>query len=206
MSAVPLGLIGVLTFGSGILSALFLNDTIALILTPIVVGLTVSLKLNPVPYLLALAGAANIGSVATLSGNPQNILIGSFSGISYLDFAKALTPLAIVGLLVQVGLLWWLYPEVRSMQPILEPQPLRYRVFQPLLTKSLLDYGGTADRVSGWRSPRRSHADRRWSAVNHPSSQARSGLAAGGLGFTADVFWSVCAHRGCPETRFPRLV
>ena len=154
----PFGLIVVLTFGSGVLSALFLNDTIALIVTPLVVGLTVSLKLNPIPYLLALAGATNIGSVATLSGNPQNILIGSFSGISYVEFAKALTPLAIAGLCVQIGLLWCLYPEVRScsvsvgeaapkelgdsMQATLKPEPLRYRVLKPLLTKSLLITAG----------------------------------------------------------------
>ncbi len=138
----PFGLIVVLTFGSGLLSALFLNDTIALILTPLVLGLTVSLQLNPIPYLLALAGATNIGSVATLSGNPQNILIGSFSGISYLDFAKALTPLAIAGSVIQIGLLWMLYPEVRSLQATLKPEPLRYRVFQPLLIKSLLVTAG----------------------------------------------------------------
>jgi len=134
----PFGLIVVLTFGSGALSALFMNDTIALILTPLVVGLTVALTLNPIPYLLALAGATNTGPVATLSGNPQNILIGSFSGISYVEFAKALAPLAIVGLCIQIGLLWWLYPDVRSTQPTLKPEHLRYRVLKPLLTKSLL--------------------------------------------------------------------
>ncbi|MBW4693211.1 MAG: anion transporter [Lyngbya sp. HA4199-MV5] len=138
----PFGLVVVLTFGSGTLSALFMNDTIALILTPLVVTLTVALTLNPIPYLLALAGATNLGSVATLSGNPQNILIGSFSGISYLEFAKALTPLAIVGLCLQVGLLWWLYPDVRSTQPTLKPEHLRYRVYKPLLTKSLLITAG----------------------------------------------------------------
>jgi Na+/H+ antiporter NhaD/arsenite permease-like protein len=138
----PLGLLVVLTLGSGLLSALFMNDTIALILTPLVVGLTVSLNLNPIPYLLALAGATNIGSVATLSGNPQNILIGSFSGISYLDFAKALTPLAVVGLFIQIILLWGLYPEVRSAEPTLKPVYLRYRVFKPLLVKSLLITAG----------------------------------------------------------------
>ena len=138
----PFGLLVALTFGSGVLSALFLNDTIALIVTPLVVGLTVSLKLNPIPYLLALAGATNLGSVATLSGNPQNILIGSFSGISYVEFAKALTPLAIAGLCLQIGWLWWLYPEVRSMEATLKPEPLRYRVFKPLLTKSLLITAG----------------------------------------------------------------
>lgn len=134
----PFGLIFVLTFGSGILSALFLNDTIALILTPLVVGLTEALSLNPIPYLLALAGATNLGSVATISGNPQNILIGSFSGISYLDFAKVLSPLALICLLVQVGILWWFYPEVRSVKPSLTLPPQRYRIFRPLLIKSLV--------------------------------------------------------------------
>ncbi len=141
----PLGLLVVITFGSGILSALFLNDTIALILTPLVLGLTRSLSLNPIPYLLALAGATNCGSVATLSGNPQNILIGSFSGISYLEFAKALTPLALMSLLIQIGLLWVLYPEVRSLQDW-RSKPIKpfdvslrhHRLFKPLLIKSLL--------------------------------------------------------------------
>lgn len=127
----PLGLLIVITFGSGILSALFLNDTIALILTPLTLGLTQALNLNPVPFLLALAGATNLGSVATLSGNPQNILIGSFSGISYLAFATALTPVALVSLVIQIGLLWWLYPEVRSTNS-LNATPLHYRLFKPL--------------------------------------------------------------------------
>ncbi|MEH2024307.1 anion transporter [Nostoc sp.] len=138
----PLGLLIVLTFGSGILSAFFLNDTIALIFTPLVLGLTQTLNLNPIPYLLALAGATNLGSVATLSGNPQNILIGSFSGISYLDFAKALTPIALVSLLIQIALLWWLYPDVRSTKSCPSVTPVRYRIFKPLLTKSLLITGG----------------------------------------------------------------
>lgn len=78
----PLGLLIALTVGTGVLSAFFLNDTLALIFTPFTLSLTTALKLNPIPYLLALAAATNIGSVATLSGNPQNILIGSFSGIA----------------------------------------------------------------------------------------------------------------------------
>lgn len=138
----PFGLLIVLTFGSGILSALFLNDTIALILTPLTLASAIALQLNPIPYLLALAGATNLGSVATLSGNPQNILIGSFSSISYLDFATALTPIALVSLSIQIGLLWWLYPEVRSTKSCLIQTDLRYRVFKPLLTKSLLITGG----------------------------------------------------------------
>lgn len=134
----PFGLLVMLTLISGVLSAFFLNDAIALILTPLTLSLTQALSLNPVPYLLTLAAATNCGSVATISGNPQNILIGSYSGINYLTFAKALTPLAIASLAAQIGLLWWFYPEVRSTKSTLKATTSRYRVIKPLLGKSLL--------------------------------------------------------------------
>jgi Na+/H+ antiporter NhaD/arsenite permease-like protein len=62
-----------------------------------------------------MAAATSITFVATLSGNPQNILIGSFSGIGYLDFLRALLPIAVAGMAIQIILLWRLYPEVRSI-------------------------------------------------------------------------------------------
>jgi Na+/H+ antiporter NhaD/arsenite permease-like protein len=127
-----------LTFGSGILSAFFLNDTLALIFTPLTLSLTQALGLNPIPYLLAIAGATNIGSVATLSGNPQNILIGSFSGISYLDFLRVLAPVAFVGLVIQVILLWLLYPDVRSVKPCQLLPVGNQRIFKPLFKKTLV--------------------------------------------------------------------
>lgn len=134
----PLGLLITLTFGSGILSAFFLNDTLALVFTPLTLSLTQALGLNPIPYLLAIAGATNIGSVATLSGNPQNILIGSFSGISYLDFLRALAPIGITGLVIQVALLWLLYPDVRSNQPCQLLKIDNQRIFKPLFKKTLI--------------------------------------------------------------------
>jgi Na+/H+ antiporter NhaD/arsenite permease-like protein len=141
----PLGVLIALTFGSGILSAIFLNDTIALVFTPLTLSLTQALGLNPIPYLLAVAGATNIGSVATLSGNPQNILIGSFSGISYLEFLRALIPVALIGLIIQIGLLWLLYPDVRSRsvpQVSLEASDnfitTKTRIFKPLYQKTLI--------------------------------------------------------------------
>ncbi|AFY89472.1 MAG: putative transporter [Chroococcidiopsis cubana SAG 39.79] len=139
----PFGLLTALTFVSGFLSALFLNDTIALIFTPLTLALALVLELNPIPYLLALAGATDIGSVATLNGNPQNILIASFSEISYLEFTQALAPVAVVGLLVQLGWLWYLYPEIRSLKPILDrPHIRRRRILKPVLYKSLIITGG----------------------------------------------------------------
>jgi Na+/H+ antiporter NhaD/arsenite permease-like protein len=134
----PLGLLIALTFGSGILSAVFLNDTIALIFTPLTLSLTQALSLNPIPYLLAIAGATNIGSVATLSGNPQNILIGSFSSIPYLDFLRALAPVALIGLVIQIGLLWLLYPDVRSIQSCQQLAAGKHRIYKPLFNKTLV--------------------------------------------------------------------
>ncbi|TVQ09064.1 MAG: anion transporter [Leptolyngbya sp. DLM2.Bin27] len=134
----PLGLLVLLTVGTGALSAVFLNDTLALVSTPLTLRLTRTLKLNPVPYLLAIAGATNLGSLATLSGNPQNILVGSFSGMGYLAFAQALLPVAIAGLALQVGWLWLLYPEVRSRTPCPPPDLPPLRVHRPLLVKTLL--------------------------------------------------------------------
>lgn len=139
----PFGLLVLLSIGSGILSAFFLNDTIAIVLTPLTLALTRSLQLNPIPYLLALAAATNIGSVATISGNPQNILIGSFSGISYLEFSRVLAPVALMGLVVQIALLYWFYPEVRLLQPVAHKSiKVRDRIYKPLFTKSLVITAG----------------------------------------------------------------
>jgi Na+/H+ antiporter NhaD/arsenite permease-like protein len=94
----PWQLLGGLVLLSGLLSALFVNDTVCLALTPLVLEVTATLKVPPTPYLLALATASNVGSVATLTGNPQNMLIGVASAIPYAAFFKALAPVAVVGL------------------------------------------------------------------------------------------------------------
>src|ERR1700730_984862 len=90
----PLVLLIAIVGVAGLFSAFFVNDTMCLVLTPLVLEITETLRRNPVPYLLAVAMASNIGSVATITGNPQNMLIGSFSGIGYRDFAAARPPAA----------------------------------------------------------------------------------------------------------------
>jgi Na+/H+ antiporter NhaD/arsenite permease-like protein len=97
----PQTLLGSLIFTSGILSALLVNDTVCLMLTPLVVAVIVRGKLPLPPYLLALAMSANLGSVATLVGNPQNMIIGHLSGISFLGFSASLVPVAVAGLAIQ---------------------------------------------------------------------------------------------------------
>ncbi len=96
-------------FTTGVLSAFFVNDIICLVMVPIVLTLTDRMRLDPLPYLLAVATASNIGSVATITGNPQNILIGSYSGISYRSFLAHLGPVAVAGLFLDWALLQWLF-------------------------------------------------------------------------------------------------
>ncbi len=97
--------------GSGLLAALFLNDTIVLMFTPLVLQVTLALKRNPIPYLMGLATAANIGSTATIIGNPQNMLIGTASNIPFTVFLFALAPVALVGLAIAWGILVLVYRE-----------------------------------------------------------------------------------------------
>ncbi len=103
-SQTPQRLLLYLTLASGILSALLVNDTICLMLTPLVVAVIRRGKLPLLPFLIALATSANIGSVATLVGNPQNMIVGQFSQISFSDFARSLTPAALVGLAISFAI------------------------------------------------------------------------------------------------------
>ena len=108
-------------FTSGILSAFLVNDVVCLVMAPLVLGICKRMKLRPLPYLLGLATASNIGSAATITGNPQNILIGSVSGISYRDFVAHLGPVAVIGLLVDWALLHLIF--LRNRSPSAQPSP-----------------------------------------------------------------------------------
>jgi Na+/H+ antiporter NhaD/arsenite permease-like protein len=105
----PLTLLCAVVFVSGVFSAFFVNDTICVVLTPLVIEIVTHLRRNPIPYLLGVAMAANIGSTATITGNPQNMLIGTFSHIPYPTFAAALAPVAFLGLILTVLLLYLVY-------------------------------------------------------------------------------------------------
>ena len=96
----PQSLLAFTVFISGFLSAFLINDVVCFALTPLLIQLCRQRQLPMLPYLLALGTAANIGSVATLTGNPQNMLIGSFCHISYLQFSLHTAPIAVTCLLV----------------------------------------------------------------------------------------------------------
>jgi Na+/H+ antiporter NhaD/arsenite permease-like protein len=135
----PLVLLAAIVGIAGVFSAFFVNDTICLVLTPLVLEITTQLRRNPIPYLLALAMASNIGSVATVTGNPQNMLIGSFSGIHYRAFAAALAPVALLGLVVVVATIAVAYrTEFFAAAPRVVIQAAPVRIDRPLAWKSAI--------------------------------------------------------------------
>jgi Na+/H+ antiporter NhaD/arsenite permease-like protein len=101
----PQRLLLYLVFVSGTLSALLVNDTVCLMLTPLVVAVIVRGRLPLPPYLLALAMSANVGSVATLVGNPQNMIIGHLSHLPFAGFSASLLPVALAGLAIEYAVL-----------------------------------------------------------------------------------------------------
>ena len=133
----PLTLLSAIAVVSAVLSAFFVNDTVCIALAPLVAEVTKSLRRNPVPYLLALAMSSNIGSVATLTGNPQNMLIGSFSGIGYTTFTRALAPVAAIGLVVCVAILWLIYRDEFRGGEIVQIPHRAIEIDRGLMWKSL---------------------------------------------------------------------
>jgi Na+/H+ antiporter NhaD/arsenite permease-like protein len=134
----PILLLGIIILSTALLSAFLVNDAICLVMTPLVLELVTKLKRNPIPYLLATATASNIGSVATITGNPQNIMIGSFSGIPYGSFAAALTPVALVSLLICALLIAISYRSEFISDERFEPIDIAARYHGPLVAKTIV--------------------------------------------------------------------
>jgi Na+/H+ antiporter NhaD/arsenite permease-like protein len=148
----PLILLAAIVVVAGAFSAFLVNDTICLVMTPLVVDLVSRLKRNPVPYLLALAMASNAGSVATITGNPQNMIIGALSHIPYAVFAGELAPVAAVSLLLTIVLVALTYPkEFLTRERLVAPPTKTVRYHRPLVLKSLAILAGMiAFFFAGW--------------------------------------------------------
>ena len=134
----PLILLGAVVAISGVFSAFLVNDAICLVLAPLVLELTVALGRRPVPYLLAVAMASNVGSTATITGNPQNMLIGSFSHITYTKFALALGPVALLGLIATAALIALFHRAEFSGAARLEAPPPTVDANRALVVRALL--------------------------------------------------------------------
>jgi Na+/H+ antiporter NhaD/arsenite permease-like protein len=137
----PRGLLAALIGAAGVLSALFVNDVVCLVLAPLVVAMTRQLALPPVPYLIALATAANVGSVATLTGNPQNMLVGSFSHLGYGAFLLREGPIALLGLGCVFVVVWAVYRRELPAAFTAHDVKSRVSVHYPLMLKTVAAVG-----------------------------------------------------------------
>lgn len=138
----PIALLAAIVFATGLLSALFVNDTICLVFTPVLIEIARARGQNPVPFLVALATASNIGSTAAITGNPQNMLIGSLSRISYREFTASLGPIAIIGLAIDAAIVGLVYrKDLRGAAPVAAETGVR-TVHRAMMMKGLVVAAG----------------------------------------------------------------
>lgn len=116
----PVALMGVVIGASAGLSAVFSNDIVCLAVAPVLAEACLRRRLDPVPFLLGLACASNIGSAATLIGNPQNMLIGEVLAMPFAGYAAQAIGPVLAGLAALWALLAW---QMRRTPPVAEPDP-----------------------------------------------------------------------------------
>src|SRR5437667_8827092 len=133
-------LLGVVV-GGGLLSALFVNDTVCLVVTPVLLAAIGPLRVKPTPYLIGLAMGANVGSVLSVTGNPQNMLVGIWSGASFGGFLAHMLPVGGGGLAITHLYLRWAYrAELREpFRGRLETVPVA--LDRPLVLNALVLFG-----------------------------------------------------------------
>jgi len=105
----PFGLLMGLSFASAALAAILVNDPVCVVMTPLVLEVCRRKSLNPFPYLMILATSTNIGSTLTLTGNPQNMIVGSLSGLHYLKFMALMSLPVGIAMLVNSAFAWLYY-------------------------------------------------------------------------------------------------
>lgn len=125
-------------FITGIASAFLVNDAVVLIFTPIIISVCTGSGLNPLPYLMAEILASNAGSLMTMTGNPQNMLIGINSGMTYAEFMLRLLPIAIIGMLIIVAVIRIVYRKEFSDKTPLTHKTSRAPLKKPKLTSALI--------------------------------------------------------------------
>lgn len=121
LARTPVQLLVLVSLLAAGLSAVFVNDAVCLLLTPVVIRVAARAGLPLAPYLLAICTSANLGSAATLVGNPQNMIIGSLSGLGFTTFMRLAGPPALVGVAINTGLLWLYYRRRLPAGPIAAP-------------------------------------------------------------------------------------
>src|SRR5271166_3159529 len=134
------GMLAMTVAASGLLAAFFINDVVCLALTPLIIDAAEIADVDPIPLLIALATASNIGSAATITGNPQNMIVAGFAHLGYARFAVRLAPVALAGLAIDYFVIAYVYRDTLS-RPRLGNVPARARsrrTIPALMVKSSL--------------------------------------------------------------------
>lgn len=133
------GMLAMTVAASGVLAAFFINDVVCLALTPLLIDAAELAGVNAIPLLLGLATASNIGSAATITGNPQNMIVAGFAHLSYSSFAIHLAPAATLGLLADYIVIATIYRRsLGHVRTTADAARRPIRVIRPLMIKSSL--------------------------------------------------------------------
>ena len=101
-------LASILMFVTAVASAFLDNVTTMLLIIPVTIEIALTLRVNPIAFLLPEVFASNVGGTATLIGDPPNIMIGSYAGLTFMDFVKNLTVICFICLIVTIiYFVWW---------------------------------------------------------------------------------------------------
>jgi Na+/H+ antiporter NhaD/arsenite permease-like protein len=124
---------------SGALSALLVNDTVCVVLTPLVVAVVVEARLPALPYLLALASGSNVGGVVSFSGNPQNMIIGAAAhgSLGFAQYLALALPAGAACLVATAVALAWLFRAQLPAGPLAERSPPKPAIDRALCIKGL---------------------------------------------------------------------
>jgi Na+/H+ antiporter NhaD/arsenite permease-like protein len=146
------GMLAMTVAASGLLAAFFINDVVCLALTPLIIDAAEIADVDPIPLLLGLATASNIGSAATITGNPQNMIVAGFAHLGYSSFAIHLAPAAIIGLVVDYIVIAAVYrSSLGATRTPADTAPSTIRVIRPLMIKSsIVTLGALAMFIAGY--------------------------------------------------------
>lgn len=127
----PAAMLALTVAAGGALAALFANDILLFALVPLVIAGVRGRGLDPRPFLIALAGAANAGSAATLIGAPQNILVGEIGSLSFAEFLLVGGVPAVVSLAVVFATVWFVWRDRMSATVLAATRDVPDIVFHP---------------------------------------------------------------------------
>lgn len=138
VKADPWGILVMLMLITALLSALLDNVTTVLLIAPVTILITDTLKIPAYPYLFAEIFASNIGGTATLIGDPPNIMIGSATDLTYNDFLFNLAPISILILILTIIPIYLIWGRKMHADPVLIEKVMLYRELDAIKDWSLL--------------------------------------------------------------------